>query len=74
MPKSLNVAENRIGFVKTARKEMGITQAALARALGTTVTTVARWECGSVPISNMHFNHVMLLFSYEKLRKKFRVA
>jgi DNA-binding transcriptional regulator YiaG len=34
--------------IKRIRKKAGLTQKALAEELGTTVTTVARWEMGIV--------------------------
>lgn len=43
------------------RKEMQLTQAALAAELGVTVTTVARWECRAYPVSEMTIRHMRLL-------------
>jgi DNA-binding transcriptional regulator YiaG len=37
--------------LKSLRKRLGVSQAKLAKGLGVTENTVARWERGEVPIS-----------------------
>jgi putative transcriptional regulator len=47
--------------IKWLRHELGLTQAALAHALGVTVTSVNRWENGVVKPSKLALEKIMKL-------------
>lgn len=67
MGKLLGKAESPESL-KSLRVELGMSQTELAQALGTTQTSVARWEGGSQPLSKMVLNHVLLLLRNRKLK------
>ena len=39
--------------LRRLRKSLGISQAAFARIMGVTVTTISRWECGHRTIGDL---------------------
>ncbi|MGO9169970.1 MAG: helix-turn-helix domain-containing protein [Candidatus Sulfotelmatobacter sp.] len=62
--------------LKLYREFLGLTQAQLAAAMGTTQTSVARWESGSSPISVRTMGHVRALVTAnvgEEIRGLFAV-
>lgn len=62
--------------MKLYRKFLRYTQAQFASALGTTQTSVARWESGVVPISLMTMSHLRALVTakiMEETRKLFAI-
>jgi len=62
--------------LKRYRGFLGLTQAELAAAMGTTQTSVGRWESGISPISAMTMGHVRALVAQkvgEEMRRLFAV-
>lgn len=51
------------------RKKLGFTQIQLALKLGTTQTTVARWE-GGFTVTDMALNHMRLLVEARKVIRR----
>lgn len=52
---------------RSLRAELAVSQSELAALMGTTQTSVARWETGAQPISAMVMKHLMLLRDNHKL-------
>ncbi len=56
--------------VRWLRKRLKLTQAQLADRMGVTVTTLARWERGEVPVSGMAARFLLLLAKTEGKRQR----
>ena len=59
--------------ILAARQRLGLTQAGLAERLGTTQSTVSRWEAGRVPISRPA-ERLIEIWLAERIDDRFRGA
>ena len=56
--------------IKQARQHLGLTQKQLAQALGVTLATVGRWECGLRNPSPLAVRTIELLVEVERLKRQ----
>ena len=56
--------------IKQARQHLGLTQKRLAQALGVTLATVGRWECGLREPSPLAVRAMELLLEVERLKRQ----
>ncbi len=59
--------------ITAARQRLGLTQAGLADRIGTTQSTVSRWEAGRVPISRSA-ERLIEIWLAERIDDRFRGA